>query len=170
MGKRDDKSCRAELWAQCSPTQQELNLSWQRLLSAPAANQPRDTHSWDFIRSRAGVSSRQVHEPLQVPPQPRQLLIHEKLPEGATLQQGIHLLPPALAQLPVSTHTLLFLLPLLLVYVQSRERCSSLAGVEVPCPGSLPTSSSPEDLREDLPSTGPFPKSLIGVAVLAGTL
>lgn len=64
--------------------------------SSPARVQTapfRDTHSWDFITSRAGIPSRQVHKSLQVPLQPWQLLIQEKIPEGATLQQGIHLLP-----------------------------------------------------------------------------
>lgn len=44
----------------------------------------------------------------------------------------------------------------------------------MPSPAFLPTSSSseaaPEDLSEDLPSGGLFPKRLIGVIVLAGTL
>lgn len=131
----------------------------------------RDTHSWNFIWSRADISLREVRKSLRVPLQPWQLLIQEKIPERATLQQGIHLLPSALAQL---TQTQLFLLPLLLVYVQSRERCSSLAGVLVPSPAFLPTSSSseaaPEDLSQDLPSRGLFPKRLIGVIVLVGTL
>lgn len=46
---------RAELWAQCSPTQQELKPVLAEALLSPSSSvrvqtlQFRDTHSWDFI-------------------------------------------------------------------------------------------------------------------------